>query len=279
MSIVRNKDLARRFYNEVINQRKLHLLDELSTGDFVDHNPEPDQDPGLAGVKKSFRQFVESFPDLHLKVEELIAENDRVGVRVRMTGTHCGQLGPVAPTGRTVDVTGFDWLRIKDGKVAERWGSFDMAGMMQQLGATPGPTPGDLKSFSNQYYKLLDAGKGDMSKIQEELFHPNHRSHFAGQPAPLNAASLQDLAKGFWAAFPNLAHTMEDQICEGNTVFNRMTIKATHKGDFAGVKATNKDVNISVMTSHRYVDGKLFEQRVEVDMMSLLVQIGAVPKP
>jgi predicted ester cyclase len=69
----------------------------------------------------------------------MIAEDDKVVARVRMSGTHQGEFLGSAPTGNRVTITGIDILRIAEGKIVERRGNFDNLGMMQQLGAIPEP--------------------------------------------------------------------------------------------------------------------------------------------
>jgi steroid delta-isomerase-like uncharacterized protein len=277
MSTQQNKLIAARFYEEVFNAKKLYLLEQLVSPDFVDHNPEPGQEKGIAGIRKSFAQFLEAFPDMRVEILQLAGDGDRVCARVNMTATHQGTFNGLAATGRRVSVTGIDWLRLKDGKVVERWGVFDMTSMMQQLGAVPGPAAGDLKAMSARYYKYLDEAKGNLAKPRAEIFHAQHVAHFGNNPRSLGVDELQGLATAFWAAFPNLQHEVVDQVVEGNVVFNRLIAKATHKGEFAGVAATNKQVKVDAIAEHHYVDGKLFEQWIQPDMMSLLQQIGAIP--
>jgi len=273
---IHNKSIARRLYQEGLNARKLHVLDEICADNFVDHNPEPGQAPGREGVKAMFRQFFDAFPDMVMRVDSLVAEGDLVGAHVTVTGTHLGAFAGIPATGRTVTVTGFDWVRIQNGKVVERRGVFDQLGMMAQLGAVPGPSAVDLKAMSRRYYDMLDKGRGDLAAIKNELFHPMHTTYFCGQ-GPIDPSGLQMLAQQFWAAFPDLTHTIAEQICEGDTVVNRLTARGTHNGDFAGVKPTQRTVEVMAVTSHRYADGRLLEQRVEVDMVGVLQQIGAIP--
>jgi steroid delta-isomerase-like uncharacterized protein len=277
MSALNNKDLVLRFYEEVINNRKLYLLDQFAAADFKDHNPEPGQEPGLDGVKKMFAGWVEAIPDFRLEPELVVAEGDLVCARVRMTGTHRGPFNGIPATGRTLDTAGFDWIRIKDGKVAERWGVFDTVGMLSQLGAVPGPTSSDLKATSAKYFDKLDSSKGDAAVLRKEFLHPQVRIEFGGQPMPCTVDNFGALLQGFWAAFPDIKHELRSQIGEGGSVMNHFNITGTHKGEFAGVAATNKTVKTEGMALHRYADGKIVEIKVELDMIQILQQIGAMP--
>jgi predicted ester cyclase len=76
---------------------------------------------------------------MHMTVEDLIAEGDTVVARVVIRGTHRGEYMGLPATGKQIEFSGFDCLRIVDGKFAEHWGTFDQLSMMQQLGALPAP--------------------------------------------------------------------------------------------------------------------------------------------
>jgi predicted ester cyclase len=89
---------------------------------------------GLEAAKRAASDYRQAFPDLRVSVEDLIAEGDRVAARLRVRGTHLGELDGIAPTGRRVDCTGIVISRIEEGKIAEDWANFDDLGMMQQLG-------------------------------------------------------------------------------------------------------------------------------------------------
>lgn len=80
-----------------------------------------------------------AFPDLHVTVEDMVAEGDKVVARVTMSGTHKGEFMGIAPTGKQITVGIIEILRIAGGKVVEHWNVVDSLGMMQQLGAVPAP--------------------------------------------------------------------------------------------------------------------------------------------
>ncbi len=133
------KEIARRFYEEIINQKNVHAIDRFCTIDFVDHNPPPGGEGGLDATKQQFLDLVAAFPDLKMMVEDQIAEGDRVVTRVLMRGTHKGQYMGMQGSGKPIEIGGVDILRMVNGKAAERWGYFDDVKLMQQLGAMPGP--------------------------------------------------------------------------------------------------------------------------------------------
>lgn len=92
---------------------------------------------GPEGVRQLANVFHTAFPDLRLDVEDVIAEGDKMLVRLAIRATHQGELMGVAPTGKEVDVPVLDLFRILDGRLVEHWAAVDNLGMMQQIGAIP----------------------------------------------------------------------------------------------------------------------------------------------
>lgn len=138
MSEEQNKALVRRLY-EASSRGDLAAFDEILIPAFVDHNPDPGQPPGREGVKKGFTTFRSAFPDFEMRVEDMLAEGDKVAARVTVTGTHRGQFQGIAPTGRRVTIGVIDIIRCQGGKCVERWGVVDALAMMQQLGVVSAP--------------------------------------------------------------------------------------------------------------------------------------------
>jgi len=109
------------------------LADTVFHDEVVDHNLQPGQGPGLAGVKQVIGLYHQVFPDLSLTCDDIVAADDKVAVRWTATGTHDGDDLGVPATHRKVTLTGIDLLRIEDGQVAERWGEANGLEMMQQI--------------------------------------------------------------------------------------------------------------------------------------------------
>ncbi|MGW4355147.1 ester cyclase [Nocardia sp. NPDC004582] len=133
-----NKALIERFVNEFWNAGRLAAADELMAPDVVIHSPEVDGIEGLEAFNTALRA---AFPDWHATVEELVAEGDRVAERWIGHGTQRGEFQGIAATGRTVVVPGVVFYRVHDGRITEFRGSFDLFGLLGQLGALPVPQP------------------------------------------------------------------------------------------------------------------------------------------
>jgi predicted ester cyclase len=129
--------LGQRFYDEVISQGKLDVIDELVADDFVEHQELPGVPPGKEGIRVWVTMFRDAFPDLKAEVLSMAVDGDELWVHGVMTGTHQGEFAGIAPTGKTVSVTAFDRVKIRDNKAIAHWGASDDLGMMTQLGAIP----------------------------------------------------------------------------------------------------------------------------------------------
>jgi len=140
MSTEENKAVARRVLKELFNQGDLDLVDEIIAPDFVQHDPAMSEDlRGPEEFKGYISMYRSAFPDIHIEVEDQLAEGDRVATRWTSTGTHEGELMGIASTGNRVTVAGMDISRISGGKIEESWSNYDLMGMMQQLGVIPSP--------------------------------------------------------------------------------------------------------------------------------------------
>lgn len=143
-----NKALSKRNFDEVWNQRKLAVIDELVSANSVLH------DPTVPGGKvtgsQGYRQFVEiylaAFPDLHFTIQDQFADGDKVATRWTGTGTQTGALMGIAPTGKRSTVTGITIDRYQNGKAVESWVNYDALGMFQQLGVIPMLAPAGAKA-------------------------------------------------------------------------------------------------------------------------------------
>ena len=134
MEIEANKALVSQ-YIELWDTGNLALADEVLAPDFVDH-VHPELAPGPESVKREVAAFRAAFPDAHITVEQMIGEGDTVAFRFTFHATHRGPFAGFPPTGKQVKITGMDFIRIADGKIAEVWSSQDTLSFLLQLGET-----------------------------------------------------------------------------------------------------------------------------------------------
>ena len=127
--------LARRYFEEVWNQGKVEVLDELLTPEYVNHTPSVgNPPPGPNGLKPIVLAMRRAFPDLHFTIEEVVATPNAIAIRTTMTGTHEGNLFGIAPTHRRVKVTQIQIERLRGGRIVEHWRVTDELTLMRQLG-------------------------------------------------------------------------------------------------------------------------------------------------
>ena len=122
---------------EVLNKGNMQAVDELIAPNFVEHNPFPGQAPGVEGLKQAMVALRQAFPDLHVTVDEMLSDGDKVVIRSTMKGTHKGTFMKIPATGKQMSVEGIDIVRISNGRAVEHWGVTDNLTMMQQLGLVP----------------------------------------------------------------------------------------------------------------------------------------------
>lgn len=131
-----NKALVRRLYEEVFNDRRLEVVDELAAEDYEEHDPLPGQGAGREGLKQRVTMLVEGLSP-RFTLHDVIAEADRVVVRWTNDATHSGTFLGIPPTGRTCSVAGIDIYRLDGNRIAEHWHVVDQLSMLQQLGLLP----------------------------------------------------------------------------------------------------------------------------------------------
>jgi steroid delta-isomerase-like uncharacterized protein len=138
--VARNKESFRRF-QEAMNTCDAEFIsksiDELVAPDATIRTPLPGDATGAEVLKQVWAVLLRAFPDLHLNVEDLIGEHDKVVARIVVTGTHLGDYMGVAPTGKSIAYDEIFIFRFADGRVVETWGVVDIFSQMKQLGVIP----------------------------------------------------------------------------------------------------------------------------------------------
>ena len=131
MSLEENKTIIRRLF-EAVNNQDLSKLDELIAPDYLRHARQLE---GPEDLKGALTTMYRGFPDLHVTIKDIIAEGDKVWVRIILTGTHTGEYHGIAPTGNKFTTDSADIWRIANGKIKEQWMVDDMLDLYKQLGA------------------------------------------------------------------------------------------------------------------------------------------------
>ncbi len=131
----KNKAVVQRYVDEIQNAHSLDTIESIFDEDFTDHMASSGGLflGGMDGLKRGYATFLNAFPDLHVMVEDMIAEADKVVVYKTLTGTHRGTHLGIPPTGKRVQYQIISIYRIKNGKIAEYWGLQDEISLKRQL--------------------------------------------------------------------------------------------------------------------------------------------------
>ncbi|MEA2574245.1 MAG: hypothetical protein QOH93_1543 [Chloroflexia bacterium] len=129
-----NKREMRNFFT-ALNEGKLDDMLRTVSPDVVDHSLPSDARVGIDGVRDWFAKLHKAFPDLHATVGDMVINGDKVVAHVRFTGTHTGDFGDIAPTGKQLALNSTETVRFEGGKHVERWSNLDAGGLMQLVGS------------------------------------------------------------------------------------------------------------------------------------------------
>jgi steroid delta-isomerase-like uncharacterized protein len=294
-----NKALIRRFVQAVYDRHDPTALDEFIAPLMVDYTAPPGVPPGLAGARRGVTQFLTAFPDLHVEVEDIIAERDFVVVRITESGTHQGELAGLPPTGRRASWPGMWMFRIANGQIVERWVIVDIFSLLVQLGFVPAPgeagaTPtaaappaaqgspavsggtdasASSEEIARRYVEAV-LGAADMAAANA-LIAPDAAFNLSGAITSGPAAPLAAVAP-LLAAFPDARFTVEEVVVEGDRVAVRWRFGGTHQADFLGVPATGNQVSMFGITLLRVAGGQIAEAWTVQDTVGLLTQLGVL---
>jgi predicted ester cyclase len=143
-----NKELARRYFEEIINLRQFDVCAQIIAEAYTEHavapfgQSEPGRVIGPSATQESLEWLIAQFPDMHMTIEAIVAENDTVVVRTLTEGTNLGALsGFLPPTGRRFVARQSHWFRVENGKLAEHWATREDLPAMLQLGVIQRPGP------------------------------------------------------------------------------------------------------------------------------------------
>ena len=131
----RPADVARQWY-EAFNTKDPTIIDKIVDRDWVDIPSPPGTPPGPQGLRDLFTQLTTAFPDLHLTIEDVLQDGDKVVVRSTITGTHRGTLFGMPAKGRRLSIQAVDIHEIRNGKIVRTWHTEDWMTGLRQLGIT-----------------------------------------------------------------------------------------------------------------------------------------------
>ena len=132
-----NKQVLRRWFDEVWNKGRAEAIDEMFDVNGIAHGLSDDPSypiKGPANFRPFYEVFRQAFPNLTIDIEDMVAEGDKVAARCSVRGKQEGQLRGLEATQAPVEFTGMTIVRIADGKIVEAWNNFDFMNLHKQVG-------------------------------------------------------------------------------------------------------------------------------------------------
>lgn len=286
--------VPRRMSREVITQGRLDVADDVLDADFVDHNALPGTSPGAQGFKETVQLLRTAFPDLTVTPQRYIVEDDMVVEHAESSGTHDGPFFGAPPTHVPVAISALVMMRLTpEGKIAERWGVFNLLEMMQQLGivpggSPPGPAATPLGSEADEapasaaesravFARYMDGvwGQADES-VAADLINPQATTPYNPQ-LPVGPAGTMAWVGLLRSAFPDLKATLESVVAEEGFVCGRMLLQGTHEGPFLGVPPSGRPATFEQMALAKVTGGRIVTTWFETDLAGAMQQLGVMP--
>ena len=141
MNVEENKAIARRFINELWNQRKYEVADEIFSEEFVtetiSHHPVPWEGKGPESMKHHIQHWLVSVPDLQFHINNLIADENQIVIHWNATGTSEQPFMGIPATGKPIKLLGVTISLVENGKIALNQTILDTLGFLQQLEVLP----------------------------------------------------------------------------------------------------------------------------------------------
>jgi len=248
--------------------------------------------PGLEGFGMFATTAITAFPDVHFSLDDIIAVEDKVAVRLTFAATHGGPFLELPASGNPVAGKDLIIYRFADGKIEEAWLQLDGLGIMVQMGLIPpmgspdfswGPSsptsggPGTLaENVAIATRDVLEVWNEANLPLIDEIVDADFVGNY-DLAAVAGLEAYKQYVSETLATYPDYHITIEDAIAEGDLVFLRTTVSATHLGPLGSVPATGMPWTEDAIAMYRIADGKIVEASQLIDMLSVLMQIGLVP--
>ena len=136
-----SKVQVRRFIDEIFVKGNVDAVDKLVTSDFTPHSWGR-MPPGIEPLKDAIKRVHAGLSDVSMKIEDVIAEDDKVAVRLTARGRHTGEFMGLPPSGKDYTISETHIFHLRDGRISEHWRDADMLGLMRQLSASRGEGDG-----------------------------------------------------------------------------------------------------------------------------------------
>ncbi|HEU5433619.1 MAG TPA: ester cyclase family protein [Thermomicrobiales bacterium] len=291
--------VARTWHEDVFAAKDPTLLEPYLSPDAVRHSVVFPEAVGSAAVERVLTNVLTGFPDARGKVDFVLVDAPYAAASWTVSGTNTGEFEGMAATGRQATWHGLDIYRFECGKVVESWTEVDQLGRLQQLGLLPMPqatpvaaTPAALAPAASPVACGTTSADQGATAVQlmwddvwsagnldalNDIVTPNVIHHWAIGPDSIGPAATADRIAGLRAAFPDLTITYGPLIQDGDYVAATWVIKGTHKGAYLGIAPTGNPIDATGINIFRFECGRIAEVWSEMDAITMLQQMGAMP--
>lgn len=296
-----NRAIVQRWY-DAIDAGDVEAFDDVMAPVVVQHAADFANAHDLDDVKANFGPFLAAFPDLHHEIDEAVASDDYVAIRVIGQGTHQGEFMGIPATGNDVSWSAIAIYRIECGKIAEHWSEVDAIGRLQALGAIPEIIPpvaathppsasnvlatptrecvetteAENEALVRRWFDIWNTGAFDLTA---EVLHPDHVHHGSLHRATTGSEARVESLSEVRKAFPDYTVAVDLIFSEGDRVAVRWTATGTHEGDYRGAPATGASTSYTTNSLFRAECGVLVEGWAEADLLSWFQQLGLIEWP
>jgi len=300
-----NKRVVGEFFHQLINEREVAAWVRYVSEGFKHHFNIPDVAAGVPGLEKLYMGLFSAFPDLSTEIELMIAEQDYVVTRAKMSATHSGLYGEIQPTNKKISWEETIVFRLQDGAIAECFPEVRLEKLLWQISGKGEGFTAPEKSVLSSFIAFMMLGLSsiftngngrnlaevalnksvvkryvDEFKNQQKfmvfpkLFSKNFRHHFNFPNRSDRMDSFVSVGQTFLRAFPDVKVNLLRLLAEGDLVVEQNQVSATHKGTFKGIRATGRKVVWTETHIYRLEDGKIIENWPAVNFERILLQIS-----
>ena len=283
--------IVRRFYWVIMNAGNLGVIVELAAPNFVfSGTTEPQAFHGPQGFKQLVTALHAAYPDVHITVEDLLAQGETVVSHWTASGTHTGNplhsvMGDIPANGKAFIIDGMSWIHIVNGKIEELLINEDTLGLLTQIGAIPSRSAPTQPSSTKDNETLVGRYFNEVMNqkklaVIDEIAAPNIIFRIPTLPEPVfGTQGFQQFVTGLHNAFPDIHFTVEREIADADRVAARWTITGTHRGTFLGIPPTGRQMHDQGVDLFRVAGNKIAEVWVNENDLGLMQQLGAIPTP
>jgi steroid delta-isomerase-like uncharacterized protein len=290
-----NEALVRAYWEEGVWGPQGKIA-EIVAPDEVHHWGILDTTHGFDEFAERWALFNTTFPDLKFEVDIVVATEDMAASAWTATGTQEGEWQGIAPTGKTVSWSGINVFAISCGQIVESWGEADHVGLRAALGATDVPAlptsaavtegtpvadasscaPGSPEANIEIAERWTNEVWNEQAlEVLDEIAAADILHHGAAFPDVSGVDNLKDATTRQFAAFPDMALTIDDAFANDDVAVVRWSGTATQGGDFLGEPASDASVTFSGVNIYRIECGQIVESWSEMNTLGVLNQIRA----